>query len=92
MLQGIGAGFIPEILNRAILDEIVAVSEDDAFACARQLAREEGILCGISSGAALSAAMLLARRPDHAGKMIVVVLPDTGERYVTTPLFGELVR
>jgi cysteine synthase A len=92
MIQGIGAGFVPEVLNRGILDEVIAVSEDDAFESARALAREEGILAGISSGAALWAAVQVARRPDLAGKMVVVVLPDTGERYVTTPLFGELMR
>jgi cysteine synthase A len=92
MIQGIGAGFIPEVLNRAILDEVIAVSEDDSFAAARALAREEGILCGISCGAALTAALEVARRPAHRGQMIVVILPDTGERYVTTPLFGELMK
>jgi cysteine synthase A len=92
MIQGIGAGFIPEILNRAILDEVIAVSEDDSFDCARRLAREEGILCGISCGAAFWAALQVAQRPEMAGKMIVVILPDTGERYVTTPLFGELLK
>jgi cysteine synthase A len=92
MIQGIGAGFVPDVLNRAILDEIVPVSEDASFEAARRLAREEGILAGISSGAALHAALEVARRPEMAKKTIVVVLPDTGERYVTTPLFGELVR
>jgi cysteine synthase len=91
LIQGIGAGFVPEVLNREILDEVVAVSEDDAFAAARRLAREEGILAGISSGAALAAALIVARRPESAGKVIVVMLPDTGERYVSTPLFSELV-
>jgi cysteine synthase A len=91
LIQGIGAGFIPEVLNRSIIDEVIAVTEDDAFAAARRLAREEGILCGISCGAALHAALGVARRPEHKGKMIVVMLPDTGERYVTTPLFEELV-
>jgi cysteine synthase A len=91
LIQGIGAGFVPPILNRAVIDEIVAVSEDEAFACARRLAREEGLLCGISSGAALAAALALAERPSYAGKLIVVVLPDSGERYVSTPLFTELM-
>ena len=81
MIQGIGAGFVPEVLNRAILDEVIAVSEDDSFDCARKLAREEGILCGISCGAAFWAALQVAKRPEMAGKMIVVILPDTGERY-----------
>jgi cysteine synthase len=91
LIQGIGAGFVPPILNRALLDEVIAVSEDDAFACARRLAREEGLLCGISCGAALSAALAVAARPDSAGKLIVVILPDSGERYLSTPLFTELV-
>jgi cysteine synthase A len=92
MIQGIGAGFVPEVLNRAILDEVIAVTEDDSFDSARRLAREEGILCGISCGAAFWAALQVARRPEMKGKMIVVILPDTGERYVTTPLFGELAK
>ncbi len=91
LIQGIGAGLVPDVLNRAIIDEIFQASEDDAFSCARRLAREEGLLCGISSGAALAAALNLARRPELEGKTIVVMLPDTGERYVTTPLFDELV-
>jgi cysteine synthase A len=91
MIQGIGAGFVPQVLNRALLDEVVAVTEDDAMAAARRLAREEGILAGISSGAALAAALQVARRPESAGKVIVVMLPDTGERYVSTPLFSEMV-
>ncbi len=92
LIQGIGAGFIPPVLNRAIIDEVLTVTEDDAFAGARRLAREEGILCGISCGAALSAALVLAARPSSAGKTIVIILPDSGERYLSTPLFGELVR
>jgi cysteine synthase A len=91
LIQGIGAGFVPPILNRSVIDEIVAVSEDEAFASARRLAREEGLLCGISSGAAVAAALALAERPALAGKLIVVVLPDSGERYVSTPLFTELM-
>ncbi len=91
MIQGIGAGFVPQVLNRAILDEVVPVTEDDAMAAARRLAREEGILAGISSGAALAAAISVARRPENAKKVIVVMLPDTGERYVSTPLFSEMV-
>jgi cysteine synthase len=85
-MPGIGVGFIPEVLNRAILDEIVAVTDDEAFEMTRRLAREEGILAGISSGAAAHAALSLAARPDTAGKTIVVLLADTGERYVTTAL------
>ncbi|KJR99123.1 MAG: cysteine synthase [Desulfobulbaceae bacterium BRH_c16a] len=85
-IQGIGAGFIPAILNREIIDEVVTVSNDDAFATARQLAIEEGILAGISCGAAVHAALLVARRPENKGKTVVVVLPDSGERYLSTPL------
>jgi len=91
MIQGIGAGFVPQVLNRDILDEVVPVTEDEAMAAARRLAREEGILAGISSGAALAAAISIARRPENARKVIVVMLPDTGERYVSTPLFSEMV-
>jgi cysteine synthase A len=91
LIQGIGAGFVPPILNRAVIDEVIAVSEDEAFASARRLAREEGILAGISSGAALAAALTVAERPESAGKLVVVVLPDSGERYVSTPLFSELM-
>jgi cysteine synthase len=91
LIQGIGAGFVPDVLNRAIIDEVIAVSEDDAFTYARRLAREEGILAGISCGAAMTAAFQVAQRPEHKGQTVVVMLPDTGERYVTTPLFEELV-
>jgi cysteine synthase A len=91
LIQGIGAGFVPEVLNRAVIDEVVQVTEDEAFSAARRLAREEGLLCGISSGAALAAALGVARRAELKDKMLVVMLPDTGERYVTTPLFDELV-
>lgn len=87
LIPGIGVGFIPEVLNRAVIDEVIAVSDSEAFACARRLAREEGILAGPSSGAALSAALAVAARPDSAGKTIVVLLADTGERYITTSLF-----
>src|SRR5262249_11788385 len=89
-IQGIGAGFIPQNLNRATIDEVIAVSEDDAFDNARRLARQEGLLCGISSGAALAGALTVAARPENQGRTVVVMLPDTGERYVTTPLFEEL--
>ena len=91
LMQGIGAGFIPKIVNRAVIDEVIPVGEDDAFACARRIASEEGILVGISAGAALSAALTVASREAMAGKMIVVILCDGGERYVTTPLFQELL-
>jgi cysteine synthase A len=86
-IQGIGAGFVPEVLDRSVVDEVVAVSNDDAFETARQLARREGILCGISSGAAVAAALQVARRPASAGKMIVALLASTGERYISTDLF-----
>ncbi len=89
LMPGIGVGFIPEILNRSILDEVIAVTDEDAFVCARQLARQEGIMAGVSSGAALHAALTLAAREEARGKMIVVLLPDTGERYVTTNLFAQ---
>jgi cysteine synthase A len=88
LIPGIGVGFVPEVLNRAILDEVIAVSDEDAFACARRLAREEGIVAGVSSGAALHAALAVASRKEAAGKMIVVILADTGERYITTALFA----
>ena len=86
-LQGIGAGFVPDVLNRAILDEIVPVKNEDAFATSRALSKTEGLLVGISSGAAAWAATQIAKRPENAGKVIVVLLPDTGERYLSTPLF-----
>lgn len=86
-IQGIGAGFIPAILDREVIDDVVAVSNEDAFQTARRVADQEGILCGISSGAAVWAALQVARRPENAGKRIVVILPSTGERYISTPLF-----
>ncbi len=86
-IQGIGAGFVPDVLNTDVIDEIIRVSNDDAFETARRLARSEGILAGISCGAALNAALTVAARPENAGKLLVVVLPDTGERYLSTPLF-----
>ncbi|HMN98259.1 MAG TPA: cysteine synthase A [Miltoncostaeaceae bacterium] len=88
-IQGIGAGFIPGVLNTAVYDEVVTVDADAAFAMARRLAREEGILVGISAGANVHAAVEVARRPENAGKVVVTFLCDTGERYLTTPLFDE---
>jgi cysteine synthase A len=87
-IPGIGVGFIPQILNRSILDEIIAVTDEEAFSCARRLAREEGILAGASSGAALHAALTVAARENNWGKTIVVILADSAERYVTTSLFA----
>ena len=88
-IQGIGAGFVPETLNTTIYDEIIAVENDDAFATGKTIARKEGILVGISSGAAVFAATELAKRPENKGKIIVALLPDTGERYLSTPMFSE---
>ena len=88
-IQGIGAGFVPETLDTKIYDEIIAVENEDAFATGRTLARKEGLLVGISSGAAVYAATQLAKRPENKGKNIVVLLPDTGDRYLSTPMFAE---
>ena len=88
-IQGIGAGFVPKVLNKTILDEIIKVANDDAFVMARRLAKEEGILCGITSGANVWAAIEVAKRPENKGKLIVTVAPSTGERYLTTPLADQ---
>ena len=88
-IQGIGAGFVPEVLDTAVYDEIIPVSNEDAFAAGRLIGRKEGVLVGISSGAALHAAIELAKRPENAGKTIVALLPDTGDRYLSTPLFAD---
>ena len=88
-IQGIGAGFVPEVLNTAVYDEIIPVSNEDAFAAGKRLGKAEGVLVGISSGAALAAAIELAKRPENAGKTIVALLPDTGDRYLSTPLFAD---
>jgi len=91
-IQGIGAGFVPTILRRDLIDEVVTVTEDEAFERARRIAADEGILVGISSGAALAAAVKVAKRPEMKGKLVVVILCDGGERYLTTPLFQEMLR
>ena len=88
-IQGIGAGFVPDVLNTAVYDEVIAVENDDAFATGRTLAKNEGVLVGISSGAAVWAATELAKRPENKGKVIVALLPDTGERYLSTPMFAD---
>ena len=88
-IQGIGAGFVPDVLNTAVYDEVIAVENDDAFAAGKLIGKSEGVLVGISSGAAAHAAIELAKRPENAGKNIVVLLPDTGDRYLSTPLFQD---
>jgi cysteine synthase A len=88
-IQGIGAGFVPGVLNRSVIDEVIRVSNEDAIASARAIAKTEGLLVGISSGAAIQAAADLARRPENRGKTLVVILPDTGERYLSTALFQD---
>ena len=88
-IQGIGAGFVPKVLNTKIYDEVFPVSNEDAFTVGREVGRKEGVLVGISSGAALHAAIEVAKRPENEGKTIVVLLPDTGDRYLSTALFAE---
>lgn len=88
-IQGIGAGFVPEVLDTTLYDEVITVESGDAFAIGREIGREEGVLVGISSGAAVWAALELAKRPENEGKTIVVILPDTGERYLSTPMFAD---
>ena len=88
-IQGFGAGFVPKVLNHALIDEVVLVTDDEAIAYGRRLAKEEGILSGISSGAALCAAVNIARRPENTGKLVVMVQPSFGERYLSTPLFQD---
>lgn len=88
-IQGIGAGFVPEVLDTTLYDEVITVESDDAFAIGREIGREEGVMVGISSGAAVWAALELAKRPENEGKTIVAILPDTGERYLSTPMFAD---
>ena len=88
-IQGIGAGFVPDVLDTAVYDEIITITNEDAFATGKEVGRKEGVLVGISSGAALAAAIQIAKRPENEGKTIVVLLPDTGDRYLSTPLFAD---
>ena len=88
-IQGIGAGFVPDVLDTKVYDEVLTVTNQDAFAAGKEIGRREGVLVGISSGAAVHAAILLANREENAGKTIVVLLPDTGDRYLSTPLFAD---
>jgi cysteine synthase A len=88
-IQGLGPGFVPEVLNTKVYEEIIPVENEDAFAVGKELSKTEGLLVGISSGAALWAATVVAKRPENEGKTIVVLLPDTGERYLSTPLFSD---
>ena len=88
-IQGIGAGFVPDVLDTKVYDEVITVTNEDAFATGRLIGHKEGVLVGISSGAAVWAALELAKRPENAGKKIVALLPDTGDRYLSTPLFAE---
>jgi len=88
-IEGIGAGFVPEVMNVGVCDEVIPVTDEDAFEAGRRMGRCEGLLVGISSGAALSVAIQLARRPENKGKNIVVLLPDSGDRYLSTPLFAD---
>ena len=88
-LQGIGAGFVPEILDTSVIDEVMPITEAEAYSASRMLGQHEGLLVGISSGAALHAAIQLAQKPEYAGKTIVALLPDTGERYLSTPMLAD---
>jgi cysteine synthase A len=88
-IQGIGAGFVPDVLDTGIYDEVIAVKDEDAFAVGRDIGKKEGVLVGISSGAAVWAAIELSKRPENKGKTIVVILPDTGSRYLSTPMFQD---